>query len=305
MAVEEDVRLPVIGVLGVGIMGGEMAVALRARGYPVLGFDPAPAAMARLSACAGEPLASAAEVARRAEVVIVSVASTRALQASAESIAAAAPDRTGAPPVVIETSTLPLADKQRAFDALAQVGVPVLDCPISGTAVRMKERAWTIFVSGDPAVCTRIDPVLEVFADNRPYVGDYGNGSRMKLAANHLVAIYNVAYGESMTFCRKMGLDPAQVLALFGASPVLGTGVLRLRGRMMVEREYQPPTMKVEVWQKDMQVIGDEAKQLGAPTPVFDACRAIYTAAMAQGLGGHDTASTCEVLGRMAGIPGK
>jgi L-threonate 2-dehydrogenase len=305
MAVTGETGKPVVGVIGVGIMGGEMAVALRARGYPVLGFDPAPAAMARLRECGGEAVGSAIEVALRAETIIISVASSGALGASVESIAAVVPGRAGARPVVIETSTLPLADKQAAFDALARVDVPVLDCPISGTAVRMKERAWTIFVSGDQAACMRIDPILEVFADNRPYVGAYGNGSRMKLAANHLVAIYNVAYGESMTFCRKMGLDPAQVLALFGQSQVLGSGVLRLRGKMMVAREYLPPTMKVEVWQKDMQVIGDEAKSLGTPTPVFDACRAIYTAAMAQGLGGHDTASTCEVLGRMAGIPEK
>lgn len=305
MTVGDGTDKPVIGVIGVGIMGGEMAVALRARGYAVLGFDPAPAAMTRLRECGGEPVVSATEVALRAQVIIISVASTGALHASVESIAAVAPVRSQAPPVVIETSTLPLSDKQAAFEALAAVNVPVLDCPISGTAVRMKERAWTIFVSGDQSVCTRIDPILEVFADNRPYVGAYGNGSKMKLAANHLVAIYNVAYGESMTFCRKMGLDPAQVLALFGPSAVLGTGVLRLRGKMMVARQYQPATMKVEVWQKDMQVIGDEAKSLGSPTPVFDACRAIYTAAMAQGLGGHDTASACEVLGRMAGLPEK
>jgi L-threonate 2-dehydrogenase len=84
---------------------------------------------------------------------------------------------------------------------------------------------------------------------------------------------------------------------------VLGSGVFRLRGKMMVAREYLPATMKVEVWQKDMQVIGDEARAMGAPTPLFDACRMLYSSAMAQGLGGHDTASVCEVLGRMAGVP--
>jgi 3-hydroxyisobutyrate dehydrogenase-like beta-hydroxyacid dehydrogenase len=134
-------------------------------------------------------------------------------------------------------------------------------------------------------------------------VGAYGNGTKMKFIANHLVAIYNVAYGETMTFARKMGLDPQQVWDLFAQSPVIGTGVFKLRGKMMVERRYAPPTMKVEVWQKDMQVIGDMAKSVDCPTPLFTACMPVYTAAMAQGLAQQDTASVCEVFGRAAGIP--
>jgi 3-hydroxyisobutyrate dehydrogenase len=70
----------------------------------------------------------------------------------------------------------------------------------------------------------------------------------------------------------------------------------------MIKREYSPPTMKVEVWQKDMQVIGDLAKSVGCPLPIFNATAPIYTAAMAQGLALQDTASTAEVLGQMAGL---
>jgi 3-hydroxyisobutyrate dehydrogenase-like beta-hydroxyacid dehydrogenase len=69
----------------------------------------------------------------------------------------------------------------------------------------------------------------------------------------------------------------------------------------MVERKYLPATMKVEVWQKDMQVIGDMARAVDCPVPLFSACAPIYNAAMAQGLDQHDTASVCEVLDRMAG----
>jgi 3-hydroxyisobutyrate dehydrogenase-like beta-hydroxyacid dehydrogenase len=116
------------------------------------------------------------------------------------------------------------------------------------------------------------------------------------------VAILNVATAESITFGRKMGLEPRQLLELFGTSPILGTGVYRLRGAMMAARKYRPATMKVEVWQKDMQVIGDMAKSLDCPTPLFTACVPIYSAAMAQGLSQSDTASVCEVLGMIAGV---
>ena len=299
-------RSPRVGVVGLGIMGGMMAEALCAAGYTVTGYDPVPAARKRLQTAGGRALASATAVAESADVVITSLAKASVLEKVAADIAQAKHvnkrDKKRAPLIVIETSTLTLADKEAAQRVLVRAGARVLDCPISGTAVRMKEGAWTIFVSGPKAAANSVKPVLGVFTKNAPYVGTYGNGTRMKFIANHLVAIYNCAVGETMTFARKMKLDPQQVWDLFAQSPVVGTGVFRLRGKMMVAQNYLPATMKVEVWQKDMQVIGDMAKSVDCPVPLFTACAPLYTTAMAQGLSQHDTASVCEVLGRMAGL---
>lgn len=293
---------PTIGIIGLGIMGGAMAEALLAAGFKVVGYDVLALARERLKKAGGRPLRSSTAVAAGADVLITSLATVAALDNAAEKIAAASRRKARPGLIVIETSTLPIEDKQRAMRRLKRAGITLLDCPISGTAVRMKQGAWTIFVSGAAAACKRVKPILDVFTRNAPYVGAFGNGTRMKFIANHLVAIYNVACGESLTFARKMGLDPRQVWELFAASPVIGTGVFKLRGKFMVDRQYLPATMKVEVWQKDMQVIGDMAKAVGCPMPLFAACAPIYSAAMAQGLSQHDTASVCEVLGRMAGI---
>ena len=292
---------PVVGMIGLGIMGGVMAETLLEAGYQVTGYDVTPAARARLRRAGGKPLKSVAAVGAQCEVLIVSLATSAALAAVAGELAAAAPG--GTRPIIIETSTLPLDDKVRAAALLKRAGHAVLDCPISGTAARMKDRDWTIFVSGESKACRRIEPVLRVFTDNLPRVGAFGNGTKMKYAANHLVAIYNVACGEVVTLGRKMGLDVRQMFGLFGPSQVLGNGVMRLRMPFMLDRKYTPPTMKVEVWQKDMQVIGDMARSLDCPVPLFNACAPIYTAAMAQGLAQEDTASVAEVLGRMAGLP--
>ena len=300
-------RTSTIGIIGLGIMGGMMAETLRTRGHDVTGFDTAAAARRRLAKCGGRPLTCAAAVAESAEVIIVSLASSAALAVVARELADAPHQGKNGKGgkvrrIVIETSTLPIADKGQAAALLRPAGFTVLDCPISGTAARMKERAWTIFLSGDRAACNRVEAVLKAFTDNLPYVGVFGNGTKLKFSANHLVAIYNVAYAESVTLARKMGLDPREMLKLFGPSAVLGTGVMRLRMPLMIERNYSPPTMKIEVWQKDMQVIGDMARSVNCPTPLFSACVPIYHAAMAQGLALEDTASTAEVLGAMAGI---
>jgi putative dehydrogenase len=305
-AVAAFVEKPLVGVIGLGIMGGTMAEALLKDGYRVVGYDPEPQARARLKKAGGKPLASSTAVAESAEIIITSLATVAALQDTAQKIVAAKKWPKANPRrIVIETSTLPIADKQAAQKAWQKAGITTLDCPISGTAVRMKERTWNIYVSGPQVAAKRVMPVLGVFADILPYVGVFGNGTKFKFAANHLVAIYNVAYGESITFARKMGLDGQQLVDLFGPSGVLGTGVMRLRMGMMARRQFTPPTMKIQVWQKDMQVIGDMAKSVDCPTPLFTACVPVYNAAMAQGLALEDTASVAEVLGAMAGLPPK
>lgn len=295
-------KTPVIGVIGLGIMGGAMAEALLAKGYKVTGHDIVPGARRRLARAGGRPLASGAAVARSADIVITSLATAKALDDVTGQIATARSRRRRDGLIVIETSTLPLADKTRAQKRLQSARITALDCPISGTAVRLRERAWTIFGSGPRAAFDRVRPVFDVFSDRVPYCGAFGNGSKMKFAVNHLVAILNVATAESLAFGKKMGLQPRRLLELFGGSPIVGTGVYRLRGAMMARRRYVPATMKVEVWQKDMQVIGDMAKAVDCPTPLFTACAPLYSAAMAQGYAASDTASVHEVLAAMAGI---
>ena len=296
--------LPTVGIYGLGIMGGSMAEALLNGGYKVCGFDIDANAKNRFQKHGGQFLLNANDVSTQADILIVSVATAKALEQVTQAIVDGLLTRKSkTSPIVIETSTLAMADKNLFAKILRSVGVTALDCPISGTAVRMKDRTWTIFASGTKAAYKKALPVLEVFTDNVPYVGVFGNGTKLKFSANHLVAIYNVAYAESVALARKMGVDPSEMLKLFGNSPVLGTGCMRLRMGMMVERKYSPPTMKVEVWQKDMEVIGQMAKSVDCPTPMFQTAASIYTAAMAQGLSQEDTASTAEVFAKMAGIP--
>ncbi|MCU1343592.1 MAG: hypothetical protein JWN92_3015, partial [Candidatus Acidoferrum typicum] len=130
----------------------------------------------------------------------------------------------------------------------------------------------------------------------------FSAGSKMKFVANLLVAIHNVAAAEAMVLAIKSGLDPA--LALKVVSDGAGSSrMLQVRGPMMVKGDYSDATMKVQTWQKDMTIIGDFARKLNCPTPLFSASAPIYTAAMAMGRGAEDTGVVCEVLERMANSP--
>jgi len=286
-----------IGIIGLGIMGGAFARNLVEAGYRVIGYD-VDARARRAAARAGVALApDAAAVARAAATIITSLPSPQALAATAAAIAAAKlPRRT-----IIEASTFTLQDKLAAQRTLAKAGHVALDCPVSGTGAQARTRDLVIYASGDTAAIRRLRPVFLGFARAVHDLGAYGNGSRMKYVANLLVAIHNVASAEAMVLGMKAGLDPKRVLELVS----IGAGnsrVFELRAPMMVKDRYEPATMKIKVWQKDLDVIGDYAAQIGCPTPLMSATLPIYSAAMATGHAMHDTAAVCAVLEKMAGV---
>ncbi len=286
-----------IGIVGLGIMGGAMARNLLAQGWQVFGYDPDAAVVADLAAAGLVSCASAADLAMQAPVIMTSLPSPRAVLATARAIAeSGAPSR-----VVIEASTLALDDKMAFAGVLQGAGHVPLDCPISGTGAQAAARDLVIFASGDSAAIEALRPFYAAFTKATHNVGAFGNGTKMKFVANLLVAIHNVASAEAMVLGMKAGLDPAQVAALIpgGAG---GSRIFELRAPMMARDDYLPATMKIDIWQKDMDVIGRFATSLGVPTPTFSATIPIYAAAQAQGHGGDDTAAVCAVLERMAAV---
>ena len=130
-------------------------------------------------------------------------------------------------------------------------------------------------------------------------VGAFGNGSKMKYVANLLVAIHNVASAEAMVLGMKAGLDPQKIFDLV-TSGVGNSRIFELRAPMMVKDRYDEATMKINVWQKDMDVIGGYAKKLKVPTPLFSATVPVYEQAIRMGHGLHDTAAVCAVLEKRA-----
>ena len=123
----------------------------------------------------------------------------------------------------------------------------------------------------------------------------------MKFVANLMVAIHNVSAAEAFVLGMKAGL-PAETIFKVQADSAGSSRMFQVRGPMMVAGKYDEATMKNELWQKDMKIIGEFAAKLGVPTPLFNASVAIYNATLSQGYGKADTAAVCAVLEAMAGI---
>ena len=284
-----------VGILGLGIMGSAMAANLVRAGFKVFGYDPVAACRSRHRKAGGVVAESAREVPGLAGILITSLPSAKALSQVVDEILLSGKSKQ----IVIEASTLPIAVKEAARRRLAAAGITLLDCPLSGTGAQARVKDLIVYASGERAAFKKTIPVLNGFSRAHYFVGKFGNGSKMKFAANLLVAIHNVSTAEAVILARRSGLDAALAVKVLGD----GAGasrMLQVRGPLMVRRSYLPATVTNEIWRKDMKIIGEFVRSLKSPAPLFSATKAIYDSAMAQGYARADTAAVCAVLERRA-----
>jgi putative dehydrogenase len=289
-----------VGIVGLGIMGGSFARNLRDAGFEVCGFDILDANIQTLIDLGGIAGTSPKDVAIQSDIVITSLPSIMAFHeviSGNDSLKDAKKEGL----IVIECSTLPIEEKLLANNSLAEIGTVLMDCPISGTGAQAINKDLSVYVSGDETTSEICREVLNSFANSIFYVGEFGNGSKMKFVANHLVHIHNVASAEAMVLGMKAGLDPETIFNVIkeGAG---NSRIFELRGPMMVKDNYDEATMKMDIWQKDIKTIGEFAAKLKCPTPLFSAGTDIYRSGLAKGMDKLDTASVCRVLEQMAGV---
>ncbi|HLF61577.1 MAG TPA: NAD(P)-dependent oxidoreductase [Acidimicrobiia bacterium] len=285
-----------VGVIGLGVMGSAMAGNLLRAGHRVKGFDIAPEKIAAMVAKGGVESASAGEVAADSDVVVFSLPTTSSLSAVVTEVAANA--HSGL--LCLETGTFPLDAKTAARSSLAAKGVELMDTPLSGTGLQAADATLVVFASGSPEGFERARPVLDAIGRSTHYLGDFGNGSRMKYVANLLVAVHNLATAEAHALGIAAGLDPALVQEVM-TDGVGSSKIFEIRGPMMVNDDY-PTAARLDIILKDARIIKDFAESVGAPTPLLDAAIPVYMESSNAGLGDLDAAALCRYLEELGGL---
>jgi L-threonate 2-dehydrogenase len=280
-----------VGIIGLGIMGGAIARNLVDRGWRVIGLDIDPKRELELARAKITIADNVNQLVCEAPIIMTSLPSAGAALDMAQEIATSS----SATRIVAELSTLALADKLRFEAILAEAGHIALDCPLSGTGAQAISRDLIVYASGASDAIAQCKALFSDFASQSANLGKFGNGSRMKFIANHLVAIHNVATAEAMILADCAGLDPRTVVEMIGPGAG-GSRMFQMRAPMMVGRIYEPATMKVSMWKKDMAIIAEFADELGCATPLFTLTQPVYAAAMAMGFADQDTAAVYEVL---------
>jgi len=286
-----------VGIVGIGIMGTAMSRRMLNAGFEVHGYDTDADKLAEFERMGGHGKQSGGEVAAASELVIFSLPSIPSLVAATEDVVAGAHDGL----IAAEMGTFPIEAKQAAFDRLAQVGVELMDVPVSGTGLQAADGTLVVMASGSRQAFDRTACVFDVVGKSTHYLGSFPNGSMMKFIANLLVTIHNLSTAEAHALGIAAGMDPATVQKVIGDG-VGSSRIFDIRGPMMVDDAYEPPSARLSTILKDAKIIQGFARANGAPTPLLDTALPIYEASDAAGLGSLDAAALLRYLENESGI---
>ena len=274
-----------LGIVGLGLLGSAVAGRLRACGHDVVGYDLVAEKGKSLVELGGRAAPSAEAVAKSAEavcVVLPSLASVEAVVLGPRGLAASGP----AGATIIQMSTISPALTERLAREVTARGLAFLDCPISGTSAMVAQGEGIIFVGGERSVFARWRPVLETILPRAVFIGAAGRAMVLKLVANLLVALHSAAAAEALLLARQAGLDLGLVLDVLTKSAATSR-MLEVRGPLIARDEF-PPQMKLDLFMKDLHLIQEAARSVGAPLPLTDVAERLYAAAMEAGHGGAD-----------------
>ncbi len=285
-----------LGFVGLGIMGKPMAGHLVDAGHTVH-LHSRSGVPEELVKKGGKPAKSPAEVARAADIVITMVPDTPDVEAVLFGPSGLAEGLSKGKIVVDMSSISPVATKTFAR-RLADMGVEMLDAPVSGGEVGAKNATLTIMVGGKASVFAEVKPLFERMGKNITLVGPSGDGQTCKVANQIVVALTIEAVGEALLFASKAGADPAKVReALMGG--FASSRILEVHGERMIKRTFDPG-FRIVLHQKDLNLALQSAKALGVSLPNTATCQELFNACAAHGGAGWDHSAMVKALETLA-----
>jgi 3-hydroxyisobutyrate dehydrogenase-like beta-hydroxyacid dehydrogenase len=288
-----------IGFIGLGHMGGNMAVRLLAAGYAVSGATRNRAAAQWVVDHGLRWRDTPRAVAEASDIVVTSLpddGAVRAVAAGADGILAGLGDGG----LWVDMSTIsPGASRELAAQA-RQRGAQMLDAPVSGSVPQVTTGTLTIRVGGDEAAYGRVEPVLRELGTPRR-VGDNGQGLVLKLAINISLAVQMLAFSEGLLLAERDGIDP-HVAADVMSSSAIGSPMLKARVPLVLD---QPDEVwfDVAMMHKDIRLALATAREEGVPLPSAGVADELLSKATDLGDEHRDIAVLYDVLGRIpAGV---
>ena len=290
-----------IAFIGLGIMGGPMAVHLQEAGHEVRGYNRTAAKAERLGAAGGTVCASAAEAVRGAEVVCLMVPDSPDVEDVLLG-AGAVLDNAEPGALVIDFSTIrPDVARRLAAEADSR-GLRMLDAPVSGGQAGAEAATLSIMVGRAPEDVEAAREVLDIVGRTVVHVGPSGAGQTVK-AANQLVVAGNIAVlAEAVLLLEAHGIDLSAALDVLGGG-LAGSAVLTQKRDNLVARSFEPG-FRLELHAKDMRIVMAALEEHHLVTPVADVLAGLVFASVAEGDGGLDHSALIRVLERQNGLGG-
>ena len=291
-----------IGYIGLGIMGLPMAKNLVDAGYDVVGHNRSAEPTEELVEYGGEDGGSPAGVAERSDVVLLCLPDSPDVEnivLGTGSEDDPVVDGLSEGMTVIDHSTISPTVAEELADRLADLGVAMLDAPISGGEEGAIEGTLSIMVGGDENVVEEHRDILEVMGDTVTHCGPAGAGQTTKACNQIVVSAQMVAVSEAIVFAHKAGADlEAVVNAISGGAA--GCWALDNRAPSMIRGEFDPGFFASYQY-KDLRIATDAGEDFGSPMPLTALAHELYKTMEENGMGRDDNSGVMQVLELMAG----
>jgi 3-hydroxyisobutyrate dehydrogenase len=277
---------PTVALLGTGTMGAGMARNIAGAGLPLRVWNRTRAKAEPLAEVGATVADSAADAVRGADVVIT-------MLFDAESVEAAlgdARDGLGAGTLLLQQSTVGVAGADRLAGLAAELGLVYVDAPVLGTKKPAEDGALVVLASGPDDARARVEPVLEAIGSRTVWVGEAGQGTRLKLVANSWVLTVVEGIAEALTLATSLGVEPRQFLDVVKGG-AMDAPYVQLKGAAMLAGDFAP-AFGLDGAAKDAGLIVEAARAAGADLGVLEAVQQHLARALDAGYGDLDMSAT-------------
>ncbi|MFN2370505.1 MAG: NAD(P)-dependent oxidoreductase [Candidatus Krumholzibacteriia bacterium] len=287
-----------LGFLGLGIMGTPMALNLRRAGFDLVVWNRDAARCAPLEAAGARRAATPREAAAAAGITFAMVADPEAARAVALGPDGAAAGL-GAGAGYVDMSTVDAATSRAIGAAVSAAQGRFLEAPVSGSKGPAEQGTLVILAAGDRSLHEEAGPALEAMGRIRLFLGETGQGARLKLVVNMVMGGMMTAFSEGLALAQRAGLEPDDLLAALAAG-ALANPMFAAKGPLMVQGRDEP-AFPLKHARKDLRLARELGRELGQRLDTAAAADALFAAALDAGLGDRDFSAVHRVVATRPG----
>ena len=287
-----------VGIVGLGLMGRAFAQRLQAAGHAVLGYDVSPQRVAEFGV--SQTCASVQALASQCDVLILAVFDTQQVEDVIFGPQGIVHGDSSQPlPKIVCTSTCDPDQIEAIAKRCQAAGICFLELPFSGTSLQVARGDGVGLMGGEPALCETLSGLLDLLCPQRHHIGKCGDANRAKLAVNLVLGLHRASLAEGLNFGQRIGLDPAKLLHILQNSAA-ASSVMKVKGPLMVQRQYDQPQSRVDQSLKDFALIQAQGDKAGQPLPMANVYVKLLQSCSERGESHLDNAVIFEAIARCA-----
>ncbi len=284
-----------IGLIGLGLVGQEIAERLISEQFDVVGFDIAPAKCEHLEQLGAKAVDNPAQVVEQTDRVILSLPNTDVVLKVVEGPDGILEAKTS-PRYLIDTTTGDPDETAALAQRLAKKDIYFLDAPFSGSSRQVKDKEITFMVGGDKTAYEKCMDIFQTLAAEVFYLGASGNGSRAKLASNLILGLNRLALAEGLVFASKLGLDSKAFLELLKVTPAY-SAAMDVKGKKMLDADFTTEG-RLSQHHKDVSIILKYSEKLDQELPLSSVHLDVLKKAIEAGDGDLDNSAVIREIER-------